>query len=98
MRQINQSINQASKGSPPVRGAGYTILLLTPGDKQETPSQPHRSQQQTTTTEQEQLGPPSAVFIISTSNQSQSRRQNDTQAATPMTILVVNWLTYLPPT
>ena len=42
-----KSIDQASKGSPPVRGAGYEPLLLKPGESQETPTHPHRSRQQT---------------------------------------------------
>jgi hypothetical protein len=97
-QSINQSIGPASKGSPPVRGAGYEPLLLKPGESQETPTQPQRSRQQTTTTEQEQLGTPSAIIIISTSKQSYTRQQDDTQPATPMSALAVNWLTYLPPT
>lgn len=96
IESINQSIGQASKGSPPVRGAGYEPLLLRPGESQETPTRPRRSRQQTTTTEQEQLGALSAISIISTSKQSQTRRHTDTRPATPISPPAVNWLTYLP--
>lgn len=96
VQSINQSAPLASKGSPPVRGAGYEPLLLTPEESQETPTQPRRSRQQRTTTEQERAGAPSAVFIISTSKQSQTRRQTDTLPATPSPPPAVNRLTYLP--
>ena len=95
---IIQSRTRASKGNPPVRGAGYEPLLLRTGESQETPTRPRGSRQQKTTTEQEQLGAPSAGFTISTSKQSQTRRQIDPRPATPISPPAVNWLTYLPPT
>ncbi|KAL1582260.1 hypothetical protein WHR41_09125 [Cladosporium halotolerans] len=40
---------------------------------------------------------PARSFIISSSKQSQTRRQTETQPATPISPPTVNWLTYLPP-